>query len=58
MLIPLVGEEEVKELVAEYDEAIEAARMLADLIAHTELTEEEIRRCCDDSGYQGPRQRL
>jgi len=40
-LIPFFGEEKVKELVAEHDEAIAAARTLADLTAKDELTEEE-----------------
>jgi len=40
-LIPFFGEEKVKELVAEHDEAIEAARTLAELTAQDELTEEE-----------------
>jgi len=40
-LIPFFGEVKVKELVAEHDEAIEAARTLADLTSQDELTDEE-----------------
>lgn len=40
-LIPFFGEEKVKELVAEHDEAIEAARTLADLTSQDSLTEAE-----------------
>jgi len=40
-LIPFFGEEKVKELVAEHDEAIEAARKLAELTGRDSLTEEE-----------------
>ncbi|WP_135365676.1 hemerythrin domain-containing protein [Halosimplex halophilum] len=40
-LIPFFGEEKVKELVAEHDEAIEAAETLAELTSQDELTEEE-----------------
>jgi hemerythrin-like domain-containing protein len=40
-LIPYFGEEKVKELVAEHDEAIEAAETLAELTSKDSLTEEE-----------------
>jgi len=40
-LIPFFGEEKVKELVGEHDEAIDAARTLADLTSGDTLTEEE-----------------
>ncbi|MXR52338.1 hemerythrin domain-containing protein [Halovenus sp. WSH3] len=40
-LIPFFGEEKVKELVAEHDEAIEAAETLAELTSQESLTEEE-----------------
>jgi len=40
-LIPFFGEEKVKELVAEHDEAIEAAETLAALTAQESLTEAE-----------------
>ena len=42
-LIPFFGEEKVKELVAEHDEAIEAAETLAELTSQDSLTEEEKR---------------
>lgn len=40
-LIPFFGEEKVKELVAEHDEAIEAAETLAELTSQDSLTEDE-----------------
>jgi iron-sulfur cluster repair protein YtfE (RIC family) len=40
-LIPFFGEEKVTELVAEHDEAIEAAETLADLTSQDSLTDEE-----------------
>jgi len=40
-LIPFFGEEKVKELVAEHDEAIEAAETLAELTSQNDLTEAE-----------------
>jgi len=40
-LIPFFGEEKVKELVVEHDEAIEAAETLADLTSQESLTEAE-----------------
>jgi len=40
-LIPFFGEEKVKELVAEHDEAIEAAETLAELTSQESLTEAE-----------------
>lgn len=40
-LIPFFGEEKVKELVAEHDEAIEAAETLAELTSKDSLTEAE-----------------
>lgn len=41
VLILFFGEEKVKELVAEHDEAIEAAETLAELTSKDSLTEEE-----------------
>lgn len=40
-LIPFFGEEKVKELVAEHDEAIEAARKLAEITSQDSLTEDD-----------------
>jgi hemerythrin-like domain-containing protein len=40
-LVPFFGEKKVEELVAEHDEAIEAARTLAALTSQDELTDEE-----------------
>jgi len=40
-LIPFFGEEKVKELVTEHDEAIEAAETLAELTSQNDLTEAE-----------------
>jgi len=40
-LIPFFGEEKVKELVDEHDEAIEAAETLAELTSQESLTDEE-----------------
>lgn len=40
-LIQFFGEEKVKELVAEHDEAIDAARTLSELTSQDELTEAE-----------------
>lgn len=40
-LIPFFGEEKVKELVGEHDEAIEAARTLAELTKQDSLTPDE-----------------
>jgi iron-sulfur cluster repair protein YtfE (RIC family) len=40
-LIPFFGEEKVKELVAEHDEAIDAAETLATLTSQESLTEDE-----------------
>jgi len=40
-LVPFFGEEKVKELVGEHDEAIDAARTLADLTQQDSLSEDE-----------------